>query len=77
MNELDYMKASLAGLYDQLERLIKKYSGPSSASGDDLHKELSGIVYRADAPNDMAANGGKRNFYCRDGKWHGEWKDTA
>ena len=62
MSELEYMKQSLAGLYDKLERLIQKYE--PSHSNDELYGELIGIVHVVDAPNDAASNGGK-GYYCK------------
>ena len=75
MSELEYMKRSLAGLYDKLEKLVQKYDQPSY-SNDELYRELSGIVHVVDAPNDSASNGGK-GYYCKDGQWHGQWKRDA
>ena len=74
MKELDYMKESLATLYDRLEKLVSKYEG--SHSGDELYRELSGIVYSVDAPNDAGKNGGK-GYYCKDRQWHGQWQGDA
>jgi hypothetical protein len=74
MNELNYMRQSLAEMYDRLEKLVQKYG--ESHSGDDLYRELSNLVHSVDAPNDALSNGGK-NYYCKDGKWHGEWRGDA
>jgi hypothetical protein len=65
MNELDYMKQSLAELYDKLETLLGRYE--RSHSHDDLYRELSGIVYVVDGPNDAASNGGN-GYYCKRGQ---------
>jgi hypothetical protein len=73
MSELNYMKQSLAELYDRLEKLAMKYE--KSHSDDDLYRELSGIVYTVDGPNDAASNGGN-GYYCKGGEWHGQWRAT-
>jgi hypothetical protein len=74
MTELEYMRQSLAELYDELEKLLQKYE-PSHAS-DDLFRALSGVVHVVDGPNDSASNGGKA-YHCKGGKWHGQWQSDA
>jgi hypothetical protein len=74
MNELNYTKAELARLYDQLETLVTKYN--QSHSSDELYRELSGVVYTVDGPNDALSNGGK-SYHCKGGTWHGQWQDDA
>lgn len=74
MTELEYMRQSVADVYDKLEKLLRKHE-PSHAT-DDLFRDLSSIVYSVDGPNDAGSNGGK-GYYCKDRTWHGQWQGSA
>ena len=74
MPALDWMKESLAHVYDRLEKLLTKYE--KSHAHDDLYRELSEVVYSVDGPNDAMKNGGK-GYYCKDRQWHGQWPADA
>ena len=72
MNELDYTRQSLAELYDRLEKLLEQYGNDPAYSSDQLYRDLSATVYTVDGPNDAGSGGGK-GYYCKNGKWHGQW----
>ena len=52
MTELEYMRDSLADLYDRLEKLLQKYGDDQADSNDPFYRDLSDIVFYPDAPND-------------------------
>lgn len=74
MTELDYMKESLARLYDELERLVANYR--ASHETDDRYRDVTDIVVVNGAPNDALCSGGT-GYHCKGGKWHGEWRGES
>jgi hypothetical protein len=63
MNELDYMRQSLAELSDRLEKPLQQYGNDPAYSNDQLYRDLSAIVYTVNGPNDAGSKGGK-GYYC-------------